>query len=218
MRKYVLTCVFLGLAIVGCATKETTPQPTPENLLKEELTKNGISYAIFFKTYPNDVPRALVTNEGQNLGGDWYFWNHVYYKDGQWQPGAIRDKEVHFSSVDGRRLGGTLDSSSYVEAYPDSFYVLTEVGQKPKFVVIAVWKRFVDFAGRKWEDAVCQEAHRIVIDSEGYLTKVPIPEWTMMDVDVDFDDPNEEPFPRIKLNSPHDKLERIPVQTFNPKE
>ena len=208
MKKCVLLCFAVIAVTSGCGTKrDTVPlRPSIEGLYDEvRRTKssdfeNPEMYFLFLETGWDGIPRVIAKLDDFRDQG---YWDSFDFKDGRWQKRPIR-------LIDGWRP----DPSGYFDCNSDGFYMLTEKGQKPQLVAIHVWQRYADVPTGM---ATCQEAFYITIDDEGSLKTIPIPEFTLMDVDDDSEEPSLGPFPRIKLKSPNDKLEPVQVETFHPK-
>ena len=192
-----LLCLCVVLIISGCRKKEEeTSLPTAESLYEaaREITQDGYMHIVLFKTHKGDVPRALVTGHGYMERAS-ALWFDFYYENGQWQGGPIDD------------IGG-------IWANDTEFYTLTEKNQDPKFIIIRVRYDFLRF-DPETENTADQEAYHVTVDDNGKLKLTPIPEFALTDVKFyQMDIGPETEFPRIKLKSPRDKLERVKVHTF----
>jgi hypothetical protein len=215
--KYLLM-LMLCLTLFCCVScKDATTQPDIEGLFDlvppfptlEGTPDKPTVYAIFFKIH-DDIPRVLVT------GGEWlsrrsHGWEYYCFMDGQWQKGS---KRIVFN------MGPYVEPSVFIEAGFYDFYMLTEEGSKPKFVVIT--KNSFSTIGKRGEEDICiiearREAHHITLDAEGYLITIPIPDFTIRLQKIYEDEFDYNEFFKIELKSPNDKLEPVNIEVFNPR-
>ena len=212
MKKCVLAYLLAIGVAGGCRNDESVAvaQPTVENLYDaiKWLSDDRI-YAVFFQTYPDDIPRALATSHENAVGKRSFHWYHFYFKDGQWHTGEERLMDI-YRDDNGEMLGATIDPSSYVETDRDAFFYLAEEGQEPKFIVADVYGKFSSGV------YVSQETSHIIIDEEGYLKRIPIPQLSFKDWTFSDDEFDRDAFPRIPLKPPYYKLERLKLLTFGP--
>ena len=210
MRTYVLG-MLIALTLAGCRKKDdvVVQEATVEGLFGamrgEVMERQGglgyyplAIYAVFFEANKDGIPRALMTYP-LCMSRYGCCWDAYYYKDGRWQASPIRflEEEHHF------------DPGSSVDAKLDDFYILTEEGQEPKFISIFEGERYVGDDKTESGLAMYREAFHLTVDAEGYLKKVPIPEFTVMSF-------AGKEYSWVKLKSPNDKLERVQVQRFPP--
>ena len=210
MRTYVLG-MLIALTLAGCRKEDgvVVQEATVEGLfgamretvmeMQEGLDHYSLEiYAVFFEANKDGIPRALTTYP---LRMDRYccFWHAYYYKDRQWHasPRRFLEKENHF------------DPGCSVDANLDDFYILTEEGQEPKFISIYDGERYVGDDKTESGLAMYREAFHLTVDAEGYLKKIPIPEFTVMSF-------AGKEYSWITLKSPNDKLEPVQAQRFPP--
>jgi len=222
--KHFLFVLLATCLIVGCVKNQEIqpplldPPPPPESLLHEVkgLFNGGFVDIVYFKTHPNDIQRALVSGFGHMYRND-ARWYHFIYENGQWHFGTDKMDKNLIAECSVLEIDSSIDPRNYIETHGEGFYYLIEEGQAPKFLIVQIWFRSTGTSGKRGDEAKCQEAYHVFIDDEGYLKIIPLPEYTMMDVEFDFFEPEEEDlFPIIKFKSPNDKLEKIPLLTFVP--
>ena len=200
--------VLIILAIIGCGKKEYIPIQSPtvegvhdamyETIMRDQDGHNyspAMLYAVFFELNQDGVPRAFTTYP-MRMGKGGHIWDPYYYKDGRWQlgPAWIDDK-----------------NDNHVYARENDFYILTEEGEKPKFIVVADY----GYDGIDNSYIAQREAYHISIDSKGYLEKIPMPEFSFRETSFKFDGVDIIDYPELKPQTPNGKLERIQVQTLN---
>ena len=228
---------FGALCCVSCTkSRPHVLQPTLEGL-HDAMEKRGM-FALFpddptlrviFFTAQDDIPWALVTSK-DHMYRDGCTWHDYVFKDGQWQRGPTKISEITYTNpVTGVASGPVDPSNCLIEAGMDEFYIWTEKGQKPKFVVIHDhgWRGgiFKDddpttgiFVDVEEYYLATRTAKHITIDPEGYLKTIPIPELSFEKRRFEYDDGDDiKDYPTLQLETPTYKLEPIQVQTFSPK-
>jgi len=168
----------------------------------EDFPETPFFHAVFFEANQDGIPRALVTSKDyiDRMGCTWYPY---YFKDGTWRRSPLTRTDDPNYYIIGARFS--------------DFYTLTEEGKKPKFVVIYDdYRRVHEDDPERFGVLVSREAYQVTIDSEGYLKTIPMPEFEFKDHFLDIVETLPKELAEIKLKSPNDTLERIPVQTFNP--
>ena len=180
-RKLTFTTKLLSVALLclgaSCViiltlkrTKVTQPVDTERicDLLRAELRTYKRSHPIdvlFFDINNDGIPDALVSErefQYRNWANNWHLHR---FKDGEWRLGFFGKDE------------GQFGDGNCVAACENDFFSLTEEGQKPKLILINSegWKIFDNPA---FDYEYTQDAYEIIIDGEGYLEKIPIPELT----------------------------------------
>ena len=193
------------------------PQSIFENLYNDEIHAfpfpDKDSYhlsAIFFEANPDGVQRALVEGFGDSdrSGGS---WEHYVFTEGRWHRTPIKLSDGSLFHTDSGKdcpIDDHAKWDDFVWAYPWDFYTFTEHGQPPRLLTIYRG----GLADWDYGNAYIRNADNITIDSEGYLKVMP-----MRNFRKKFTVAYEDGTARIILKSPKDKLERVQVQTFNPK-
>ena len=158
-------------------------------------------WAIFFES--NGYQMALVSTATafyRSGNGRGTAWDVYRFEKGRWQ---IKE-------------GGVF-------ALPQHIYILIEEGQKAKTIAISEdfyrSKKIINGEIINGYEAY-RDADQIVVDSEGNLKLIPIPEFTVEKTWFDYVDVMESDeigIPPLKLKSPNDKLEPVKVETFYPK-
>ena len=169
-----LKCLFFTLACFGAIAvllaQNGTSHPDTESLC-DVLRANFREHQASAEGYPIDVlffdinrdgtPDALMAFREALSGGGCHgnYWSPYRFKDGKWQtvPSSGRNELNNEPNI--------------VFARGDDFYSLAVDGQKPKLVLIYTRQGWTD-KGKAYIDTACE----ITIDSEGYLTTIPIPE------------------------------------------
>ena len=209
-----LKCLFFVLAYFGAIAvllaQNGTPHPDTESLCdilrtgyrEHQASSEGPPIdVLFFDINGDGIPEALMSfrvslRVGGCHGNDWLYH---HFKDGKWQTGPLKEENELWYDP------------NVIFARGDDFFSLAMDGQKPKLVHI-----YTSYGWTSKGKGHTDHASEVSIDSDGYLTTIPIPELSGEYHDGDDGDfPDQEP-PSPESLAMEKRLTHLSIETYLP--